>query len=67
MSSEALRRQKEDRGRYSTDQLISTRGNLLALKLMIDCNESKFAVFREEPTIMQLKSMEERSSNIEFR
>ena len=48
---------KEGCGRYSTDQPISTRGNLLALKLMIDCNESKFAVFREEPTIMQVKSM----------
>ena len=43
------------------------RGNLLALKLMIDRSESKFAVFREELTIMQLKSMEERISNIEFR
>lgn len=34
---------------------------------MIDCNESKFALFREEPTIIQVKSMEERLSNIEFR
>jgi len=46
---------------------LSTRDKLLALKLIIDCNESKFALFKEGPTIMQVKSMEERLSNIEFR
>lgn len=49
----------------STD--LSTRDKLLALKLIIDCNESKFALFKEGPAIMQVKSMEERLSNIEFR
>jgi hypothetical protein len=42
---------------------LSTRDKLLALKLIIDCNESKFALFKEGPAIMQLKSMEERSRN----
>ena len=46
---------------------LSTRDKLLALKLIIDCNESKFALFKEGPAIMQLKSMEERLLNIEFR
>lgn len=45
----------------STD--LSTRDKLLALKLIIDCNESKFALFKEGPA-MQVKSMEERLSNI---
>ena len=49
----------------STD--LSTRDKLLALKLVIDSNESKFALFKEGPAIMQVKSMEERLSNIEFR
>ena len=49
----------------STD--LSTRDKLLALKLIIDCNESNFALFKEGPAIMQVKSMEERLLNIEFR
>lgn len=46
---------------------LSTRDKLLALKLIVDCNESKFALFKEGPAIMQVKSMEERLLNIEFR
>jgi DNA-binding transcriptional ArsR family regulator len=49
----------------STD--LSTRDKLLALKLIIDCNESEFALFKEGPAIMQVKSMEDRLLNIEFR
>ena len=48
----------------STD--LTTRDKLLALKLIIDCNESKFALFKEGPAVMQVKSMEERLLNIEF-
>ena len=36
-------------------------------KLMMDFNESKFALFREEPSIVPVKSKSERLSNIEFR
>jgi len=36
---------------------LSIRDKLLALKLIVDCNESKFALFKEGPAIMQLKSM----------
>jgi DNA-binding transcriptional ArsR family regulator len=46
---------------------MSTRDKLLALKLIIDCDESKFSLFKEGPAIMQVKSMEERLSNIELR
>jgi DNA-binding transcriptional ArsR family regulator len=46
---------------------LSTRDKLLALKLIIDCNESKFALFKDGPAVMHMKSMEERISNIEFR
>lgn len=47
--------------------VLSTKDKLLALKLIIDCNESKFELFKEGPAILQVKSMEERLSNIEFR
>ena len=46
---------------------LSTRDKLLALKLIRDCNESKFALLKEGPGIMQVKLMEERISNIEIR
>ena len=44
-----------------------TRDKLLALKLIMECNEAKFALFKEGPAIMQVKSMEERLANIESR
>ena len=46
---------------------LMTRDKLLALKLIMECNEAKFALFKEGPTIMQVKSMEERLANIESR
>ena len=46
---------------------LTTRDKLLALKRIMECNEAKFALFREGPTIMQVKSMEERLANIESR
>jgi Trp repressor protein len=46
---------------------LTTRDKLLALKLIMECNEAKFALFKEGPAIMQVKSMEERLTNIESR
>ena len=46
---------------------LMTRDRLLALKLIMECNEAKFALFKEGPAIMQVKSMEERLANIESR
>jgi hypothetical protein len=46
---------------------LTTRDKLLALKLIMECNEAKFALFKEGPSIMQVKSMEERLANIESR
>ena len=46
---------------------LTARDKLLALKLIMECNEAKFALFKEGPAIMQVKSMEERLANIEFR
>jgi hypothetical protein len=46
---------------------LTTRDKLLALKLIMECNEAKFALFKEGPTIMQVKSMEERLTSIESR
>ena len=62
---EVKRRAWEIFNNKSTD--LTTRDKLLALKLIMECDEAKFALFKEGPAIMQVKSMEERLLNIEFR
>jgi DNA-binding transcriptional ArsR family regulator len=46
---------------------LTPKDKLLALKVLIDCNEAKFALFKEGPSIMHIKSLEERLENIESR
>jgi hypothetical protein len=46
---------------------LTPRDKLLALKVIKECNEAKFALFKEGPSIMHLKSLEERLQNIESR
>jgi hypothetical protein len=44
---------------------LTPRDKLLALKVIKECNEAKFALFKEGPSIMHIKSLEERLENIE--
>ena len=46
---------------------LTPKDKLLALKVIRECNESKFALFKEGPSIMHIKSLEERLENIESR
>jgi hypothetical protein len=46
---------------------LTPKDKLLALKVIRECNESKFALFKEGPSIMHIKSLEERLQNIESR
>jgi len=39
---------------------LTSRDKLLALKVIRECNEAKFALFKEGPSIMHIKSLEER-------
>jgi IS30 family transposase len=45
----------------------AVKDSLLALKLIMECNEAKFALFKEGPAIMQIKRLEERLTHIESR
>jgi hypothetical protein len=47
------------------EQAFTLRGKLLALKLIKECDEGKFALFKDGPYIMNVKSLEERLSKIE--
>jgi DNA-binding transcriptional ArsR family regulator len=44
---------------------LKPKDKLLALKLAKECNESKFALFKDGPSVMNLKSLEERLNKIE--
>ena len=46
---------------------LTPKDKLLALKVIRECNEAKFALFKEGPSIMHIESLEERLQNIESR
>jgi uncharacterized protein YerC len=46
---------------------LTPKDKLLALKVIRECNEAKFALFKEGPSIMHIKSLEERLQSIESR
>jgi DNA-binding transcriptional ArsR family regulator len=46
---------------------LTSKDKLLALKVIRECNESKFALFKEGPSIMNVKTLEERLEKIEAR
>jgi hypothetical protein len=41
------------------------RDKLLALKVIRECNEAKYSLFQQGPSIMNVKSLEERLIKIE--
>jgi DNA-binding transcriptional ArsR family regulator len=48
-------------------QSLTLRDKLLILKLIKECEEGKFALFKDGPSIMNVKSLEERIHQIEIR
>jgi len=46
---------------------LTPKDKLLALKIIKECNEVKFALFKEGPSIMNIKSLEKKLQNIESR
>jgi hypothetical protein len=52
---------------FNNNSNVTPRDRLLALKVIKECNEAKFALFKEGPSIMHIKSLEERLENIESR
>jgi transcriptional antiterminator len=47
------------------NELLNPKDKLLALKLIKECDEAKFALFKDGPSIMNLKALEERLNKIE--
>jgi DNA-binding transcriptional ArsR family regulator len=46
---------------------LTPKDKLLALKVIRECNEAKFALFKEGPSIMNVKTLKERLEKIEDR
>ena len=47
------------------NELVNPKDKLLALKLIKECNEAKFTLFKDGPSIMNLKALEERLNKVE--
>jgi IS30 family transposase len=48
-------------------QSLILKDKLLVLKLIKECEEGKFALFKDGPSILNVKSLEERMHQIEIR
>jgi len=55
------------KGQNNSNCNLTPKDKLLALKVIKECNEAKFALFKEGPSIMNIKSLEERLESIESR
>ena len=64
---EEVRRKGWEIFKGETKSNLTPKDKLLALKVIRECNEAKFALFKEGPSIMHIKSLEERLQNIESR
>jgi hypothetical protein len=47
------------------DGSLKLKDKLVALKLIKECDEAKFTIFKDGPSIMNLKALEERLNKIE--
>ena len=64
---EEVRRKGQEIFKGQNNSNLTPRDKLLALKVIRECNEAKFALFKEGPSIMHIKSLEERLDSIESR
>ena len=55
----------DDEDKEQPSSLMTPKDKLLDLKLIKECDEGKFALFKDGPSIMNVKSLEERLSKIE--
>ena len=62
---ELLRDDEEEQ--EEEQRLLTLKDKLSILKLIKECEEGKFALFKEGPSILNVKSLEERIHQIEIR
>ncbi len=62
---ELIRSDDEEEEEKQQRQSLTLKDKLSILKLIKECEEGKFALFKDGPSIMNVKSLEERLSKIE--
>ena len=58
---------RDDNKEEQQQQSLTLKDKLLVLKLIKECEEGKFALFKDGPSILNVKSLEERIYQIEIR
>jgi DNA-binding transcriptional ArsR family regulator len=58
---------RDDEEEKEQQRLLTLKDKLLILKLIKECEEGKFALFKDGPSILNVKSLEERIYQIEVR
>ena len=58
---------RDDEEEKEQQRLLTLKDKLLILKLIKECEEGKFALFKDGPSILNVKSLEERIHQIEVR
>jgi hypothetical protein len=58
---------RDDEEEKEQQRLLTLKDKLLILKLIKECEEGKFALFKDGPSILNVKSLEERMHQIEIR
>ena len=58
---------RDDEEEKVQQRLLTLKDKLLILKLIKECEEGKFALFKDGPSILNVKSLEERMHQIEIR
>lgn len=66
-SIEGIEQVKKNAWIIFKDQSLTPRDRLYALKLVKECNESTFALFKDGPSIMNVQTLENRLMQIENR
>ena len=63
-----MKKQKEKHGGYTTNNNneVSVKEKLVALKLIVESNEARFKLLSEGPSVLAVKSLEERLNKIEI-
>ena len=64
---ELIRRDEEKEEEKQQRQSLTLKDKLSILKLIKECEEGKFALFKDGPSILNVKSLEERIYQIEIR
>jgi IS30 family transposase len=64
---ELIRRDEEKEEEKQQRQPLTLKDKLSILKLIKECEEGKFALFKDGPSILNVKSLEERIYQIEIR